>query len=98
MVCEAVFVTLIPECIFTSDECRIGPSNRISAPGSPLRHVSRRWGAERFNKGKPVPEGGLFEIVRLGGTFDSPLSLPEKDGTKMNNPPGKYPDVTEQIQ
>ena len=45
-----------------------------------------------------MPEGGLFEIVRLGGTFDSPLSLPEKDRIKMNNPPGKYPDVTERIQ
>ena len=62
----------------------------------PTRFASE--GAERFNKGKPVPEGGLFEIVRLGGTFDSPLSLPEKDRIKMNNPPGKYPDVTERIQ
>ena len=35
MVCEAVFVTLIPECIFTSDECRIRPSNRISPPEAP---------------------------------------------------------------
>ena len=73
----------------------IQPDIRPRKP-PPTRFASE--GAERSDEGKPVPEGGLFEIVRQGGTFDSPLPLPEKDGIKMNNLPGKYPDVAEQIQ
>ena len=62
MVCEAVFVTLIPECIFTSDECRIRPSNRISAPGSPLRHVSHRRGLSVLTRENPCRKAVFLKL------------------------------------
>ena len=65
-------------------------------PAAPSDTV-RVGGASRFDQKKSVVKGGLPKVVRLGGTFDPPLSSPEKVGIKINNPTGKYPHTTEHI-